>query len=122
MQSPAWRSEEPLPPSLALAFAPIHKSALGIAVGAVSGAIMAVVTVFHTILQPQNAPPIGLLGHYFYGYTVSWSGAAVALAWGFVTGFVAGWFVGFIRNFSTATWLLVVKTKAALSQPFLDHI
>jgi len=84
--------------------------------------MVAAATVFHVLFQPQNAPDISLLGQYFFGYTVSWAGAAIGLFWGFVTGFVGAWFVAFVRNFTLAVWLLVIKAKAALSQPFLDHI
>jgi len=111
-----------LPAKLAQAFAPIHKSALGVAVGVTIGAIVAAATVFHVLFQPQYAPDLSLLGQYFFGYTVSWSGVAIGFFWGFVTGFVAGWFVAFVRNFTLAVWLLVIKARAALSQPFLDHI
>jgi hypothetical protein len=111
-----------LPARLAQAFAPIHKSALGVAVGATVGAVVAALTLFHVVFQPVNGPPLVLLGQYFYGYTVSWAGAAIGLFWGFVSGFVAGWFVAFVRNFTLAVWLLVIKARAALSQPFLDHI
>ena len=67
---------------------------------------------------------IELLANYFFGYTVSWLGACIGAWWGFVTGFVAGWFFAFVRNFSTATWLLVVRVKAELFEvrDFLDHI
>jgi len=111
-----------LPPQLAHAFAPVHKRALGIAVGLVFGALVALVTAFHVVVQPAAAPPIELLGEYFYGYTVSWTGAAIGFFWAFVVGFVTGWFGGFTRNVALATWLLVLRTKADLSQPFLDHL
>ena len=118
----SWNPDGSLPPRLALAFAPLHKAALGTAVGLTLGTLVAAVTAFHVIARPENAPDIALLTHYFYGYTVSWTGTLVGLFWGCVTGFVMGWFVAFVRNFSMAAWLFVVKTKANLSQPFLDHI
>jgi len=65
-----------------------------------------------------------LLAEYFYGFTVSWRGAMVALAWGFFVGFVAGWFVAFCRNLTMATLLFVTRTRAELTatRTFLDHI
>jgi hypothetical protein len=122
MQSHALNAAEPIAPTLAKAFAPVHKSALGAAAGIVFGAFLAGLTVFHVVARPSNALEISLLSEYFYGYSVSWIGAGVALFWGFLTGFVAGWFVAFIRNFTTAVWLVFIRAKAALSQPFLDHI
>jgi hypothetical protein len=107
---------------LAHAFAPVHKLALGVAVGFTGGALVALVTAYHVIARPLHAPPIELLSQYFYGYEISWFGVAVGFFWTFVAGFAAGWFAGFARNFLLATWLLVVRTRSALSQPFLDHI
>jgi hypothetical protein len=117
-----WTREPSLPKALSLAFAPIHKWALGMAVGLTWGGGLALLTLFHVVGRPSPAPEIGLLAQYYYGYTVSWTGVLVGLFWGFVSGFVTGWFVAFVRNFTMATWLLFVRTKAELSQPFLDHI
>ena len=112
------------PTALALAFAPVHKRALGIAVGAVVGLAVFAVTAFHVIVQPVDGLNLGLLAHYFSGYDVSWRGAFVGLFWGFFTGFVAGWFVAFVRNFVIAIRVFTLRTKAELAQTkdFLDHI
>ena len=111
-----------LPPSLALAFAPVHKLALGVAVGMVCALLVAAVTAFQLVAAPPDAPDLGLLAQYFYGYTVSGPGIAVGAFWGFVTGFVAGWFVAFVRNFVLALWVIAVRANAELSNSFLDHI
>ena len=115
----ASRAEE-----LPLAFAPLHKRALGVAVGCVAGLGFFAVTAFHVVLRPADAPPLALLAQYFYGYEVSWRGAFVGLFWGFFTGFVAGWFVAFVRNLVTAIRIFIVRTKGELAQTkdFLDHI
>jgi hypothetical protein len=118
------RTEAGRPVSLALAFAPVHKRALGVAVGSVLGLMIFAVTVFHVVLRPVAAPDIGLLAQYFYGYEVSWRGAVIGLFWGFATGFVMGWFVAFVRNFVIATRIFTLKAKAELvrTADFLDHI
>jgi hypothetical protein len=102
----------------------VHKRALGVAVGCVAGLGFAAVTVFHLLLDPDPAPPIALLAQFFYGYEVSWRGALVGCGWGFFTGFVAGWFVGFVHNLVTAIRVFVFRTKGELAQTkdFLDHI
>lgn len=118
------------PGSLALAFAPIHKSALGVAVGLTSGLFVAALTLFHLLLRPEHGvqapdgPEIGLLAQYFYGYEVSWSGVLVGMFWGFSTGFVLGWFLAFVRNVIVTISLFAIRTKAELAQTadFLDHI
>jgi hypothetical protein len=109
---------------LTRAFLPVHKLALGVAVGAVFGATIFAVTVFHVVLRPSNGLPMILLAQYFYGYQVSWTGALVGLFWGFVSGFVAGWFTAFVRNAATAVTVFRLRTKAELAhtRDFLDHI
>lgn len=109
---------------LALAFAPIHKFALGVAVGMVGGLLLFVVTLAHVALDPAQGEFLALLGQYFYGYTVSTTGAFIGLFWGGVTGFVAGWFVGFVRNVAITVTVFALRTKAELKQTndFLDHI
>jgi len=106
------------------ALAPVHKVALGIAVGAVCGVAVFVLTVFHVVLQPQNALDIGLLSEYLTGYSVSWAGAFVGLFWGVLIGFVAGWFVAFVRNLVIAIRVFTIRGRADLAQSrdFLDHI
>jgi hypothetical protein len=112
------------PGTLALAFAPVHKRALGVAVGTVTGLLIFAVTVFHVAFQPDGALDIALLGEYFFGYTVSWQGAFVGLFWGFVSGFVMGWFIAFVRNLVIATKVFTLRAKAELARTadFLDHI
>ena len=109
---------------LALAFAPVHKRVLGVAVGGVVGVAVFAITVFHVVFQPVDGLNLTLLGQYFSGYAVSWRGAFVGLFWGFFTGFVAGWFVAFVRNFVIALRVFTMRTKAELAQTkdFLDHI
>ena len=111
-----------LPPGLAQAFAPIHKRALGTAVAIALGASMALLTTFHHVVQPVNAPDVGLLAHYFYGYSVSPAGIGVGFFWGFVAGFVTGWFIAFVRNLTLNAWLLVLRIRAQLAGPFLDDL
>lgn len=111
-----------LPPSIALAFAPVHKLAMGVAVGLVGGLTIAAITAFQLLLAPPGAPQLGLLSQYFYGYAVSGPGIGIGAFWGFVTGFVAGWFVAFVRNFVLALWVVTIRAKAELTNSFLDHI
>ena len=129
MEMTAERTTSPRPDpgredATGFAFAPIHKRALGVALGVVSGLGIFLVTVFHVVLQPGDPLSLHLLAQYFYGYDVSWRGALVGLFWGFVTGFVFGWFAAFVRNVVVATTIFVLRTKAELAQTkdFLDHI
>lgn len=112
--------------ALSLAFQPLHKRAFGMAVGSAFGLLVLAVTAVHLVRQPAagTAPDLTLLAQYFYGYTLTWAGAFVGLAWGFVVGFVMGWFVAFSRNFVIAVSLFIGRTRAQLegTRDFLDHI
>ena len=112
------------PDVLTYAFAPVHKAALGIAVGLVAGVGIFLLTAFHVIAHPAGGPNVGLLAQYFYGYDVTWAGAFIGLFWGFATGFVLGWFMAFVRNLVLSINLFAIRTKARIQSTadFLDHI
>jgi hypothetical protein len=116
--------EDEVPPLLALAFAPVHKRAFGMAAGAANAMLAFGVTAIYLLRRPDPGFNLGLLGEFFYGYTVSWRGAFVGAAWSFVAGFAAGWFFAFCRNLVLATYLFVTRERQVLAQTrdFLDHI
>ena len=113
-----------LPHDLELAFEPLHKRAFGMAIGVASGLVLWLLTVGVLLRHPDPVPGIHVLREYFYGYSVTWPGAFVGLAWGFVVGFVAGWFTAFCRNLVIAVSLWLTRTRAELdaTRDFLDHI
>ncbi len=114
-----------LPEPILLAFAPFHKTALGVAAGMVVGGLIFSLTL---ILVLKGGYPIGpnlaLLGQYFPGYTVTFAGAWVGLAWGFAAGFLLGWGAAFVHNTVIWLWLTTVKSRAEMDQygDFLDHM
>jgi hypothetical protein len=109
--------------TLTYVFAPMHKRALGVALGVVSGALMVFATVVPLVVpDPLHQPGVALLAQFFYGYSVTWPGLVVGFFWGFGIGFVVGWSLALIRNVFTALWLLSVRAKGTLSGPFLDEI
>ena len=116
--------QDRLPTELALAFAPLHKRALGMAIGLATGMILFLATLVYLARSHVFPFDIELLGQYFYGYSASVPGAFVALGWGFVVGFIGGWFVAFCRNLFLAVSIFLVRAKAELaaSRDFLDHI
>lgn len=115
---------QPLAVALSLAFAPLHKRAFGMAVGIAAALLVAGVTLFHVVAQPEDAGYLRLLANYFYGYTVTWRGVVVGGLWAFLTGFVAGWFIAFCRNLVIAISIFITRTRAELreTRDFLDHI
>ena len=112
-----------LPREIALAFAPLHKRAFGMALGLACALAMAFVTTM-PLIRTQPQIDLTLLNEYFYGYTMSWAGVLVATLWAGFVGFVMGWFVAFCRNFVLAVSAFIIKTRAELVQSadFLDHI
>lgn len=123
-RAPEALAEAAIERAVVLMFAPLHKRNFGIAVGVLGALAMAALTVATLLIDPEQRPNVGLLANYFRGYTVTPAGALVGAAWGFFTGFVAGWFAAFCRNFVLATWLIYVRARAAFAQTgeFLDHI
>ena len=113
---------EELPTTLALAFAPLDKRAFGVALGCAAGLVFFAATAI-VLLRDANVS-LHLLAQYFYGYTVTWGGAFVGLLWGFVVGFVAGWFIAFCRNLALAISIFISRTRGELgaTADFLDHI
>lgn len=101
----------------------VHKAALGFAVGTMTGGGLFLLTATHVALAVEG-PNLALLNQYFAGYTVSWPGAVIGLAWAFAVGFVAGWLLGFVHNFTMSFWVFLVRTRNDLSRTrnFLDHL
>jgi hypothetical protein len=116
--------DDSLPPELALAFAPLHKRAFGVALGLASGLLFFGFTAVYLLRGPVPGANLWLLEHYFYGYRVTWPGAFLGFLWGGLVGFVAGWFIAFCRNLTLAISIFIVRTRAELQQSrdFLDHI
>jgi hypothetical protein len=108
---------------LELAFQPLHKRAFGMAAGLALGTTVLLVTLVH-LYRAADPYPLVLLSAYFYGYEVTWKGAAVGFFWGSVAGFTAGWFFAFCRNLAVATITFILRTRAELERlrDFLDHI
>jgi len=118
-------AEPTLPPAVRLAFAPLHKRAFGLAIGAAAAVAIAGATLIYLVRGEGNrGPGLWLLQNYLAGYSVSLPGALVGGAWGLFIGFVAGWFFAFCRNFAIAVSVFVFRVRAELNQSrdFLDHI
>ena len=116
--------EVSLDEALELAFAPLNKRAFGTALGSAGAVLMVLVTMAVLVTDRAQEVPLGLLGQYLYGYTVSWPGVLVGAGWGFVVAFVAGWFFAFCRNATLAITAFAIRTRAELTETrdFLDHI
>jgi hypothetical protein len=116
--------QESLPRSVLLAFAPMHKRAFGLALGLASGLSIFLATLVYLARNPGHGANLWLLAQYFRGYRVSVGGAVIGFGWGMFVGFIAGWFLAFVRNLSLAVSVFLIRTKAEMRQTsdFLDHI
>lgn len=104
------------------AFARLDRIALGFAVGTLCGFSVFLATIFLVLKGGEVVGPnLALLAQFFYGYTVTITGAFVGLVYGFVSGFVLGWLIGLLRNSLMSAYLIALKTKAALTTS-LDSI
>ena len=116
--------ESPVISAMLYAFAPLHKGAFGVAVGAAGAVLMALLTLAGLFLPGAQDFPLWLVSQYFQGYSVTLQGVFVGALWGFVVAFIAGWFAAFCRNLALAISAFVIRTRAELdsTREFLDHI
>ncbi len=122
METGGHPESKSIAPVMKYAFSPVHKAALGVAFGLTCGSLTALATLAQLVISPNEGGPLALLSQFFYGYEVSWRGAAIGFFWAFIVGFVCGWFMAFLKNLFTAIWIFGLRVKSAMTQPFLDHI
>ncbi len=124
--------KQPLPPRIEpeleqrvqRAFAPMNAKALGLSLGIVAAVALSALTLLSMAVDPHRQFPLGLLRHYFRGYSVSFAGMMIGALWAFGAGFIGGWLMAAVRNLVIGAWILKAKMRADLeaSQDVLDHI
>ncbi|MGH7570261.1 MAG: NAD(P)/FAD-dependent oxidoreductase [Gemmatimonadota bacterium] len=101
---------------LGAAFARYDPLALGVSVGLVTGVGLFLLTATDLIRGGPAALPLSLLGHYLYGYEVTWSGAVIGLVEAVAAGFVFGLaLAGLINLFVGWQEILLDRELEALS-------
>jgi predicted metal-binding membrane protein len=117
-------SSGPAANPLVQAFAPLHRSAMGTAVGIVLGTLIFLATLASARRDPHSAGHLGLLSQFFLGYSVSLRGALIGLVWGFVAGYILGWTFALMRNVAVWIYLIGLRSRADMEQysDFLDHM
>lgn len=81
------------------AVARIHAGVLAVVCGVIGGVGLFLMTGWLVIKGgPTVGPHLQLLGEYFYGYTVTWSGCLVGFFYGAAVGAAVGWMIGTIYN------------------------
>ena len=90
--------------------------ALGISIGLLFGLTVFIATNFLLIKGGEViGPNLSLLGQFFVGYEVSFSGSLVGLIYGVIAGFVTGWLIAFVRNVVVVLYMHVLKFKGSIS-------
>ncbi len=77
----------------------LHNTAFGLASGILTGLCMFVFTIWAMIKGGGNT--LVLLEQFYIGYSVTWLGAFIGLAWGFISGFIVGWLFSWLYNIFT---------------------
>ena len=81
------------------AVARIHAGVLALVCAFLGGVALFTITVWLLIRGGARVGAhLGLLGNYFYGYSVTWTGSVVGLLYGTLVGGVVGWVIGAVYN------------------------
>lgn len=108
---------ETLEEFVASAFARYDAVALGAALGTVAGLGLFLATAMLLMSGEAAARPmLSLLGNYFFGYTVSWSGAALGLVEAGFGGFVFGFVLARLLNFVIDAERKALERQIEMSQ------
>lgn len=97
MKAPA--DEDPTRALLQASIARLRASVMALVFGLVGGTGLLVATLWLVIRGGEPVGPhLGLLGQYFPGYSVSWSGGFVGFFYGTLVGGVTGWSIAWLYN------------------------
>ncbi len=77
----------------------LNGNVLGIVLGVVAGLLIFAATNFLVIKGGENVGQhLGLLGNFFYGYSVTFFGSIIGFLYGLLTGYIIGFLIGWIYN------------------------
>ena len=103
------------PEILGKVFCRMDKLAFAVAVGAVSGLMVFIATIWLVFKGGAVVGPhLSLLSIYFVGYSVSVKGSFIAFAYSFSWGFLFGWLFAYLRNLLLAYYIYRTKRKAEM--------
>jgi hypothetical protein len=75
----------------------LNKRAFALTTGILLGVVILVITDVFIIFQHEGIQ-LAKLHKLFIGYDVTWAGAIIGLAWGFVYGAIGGWIFAWLYN------------------------
>jgi hypothetical protein len=84
---------------VARSIARLRTAIVAVVSGMVGGAGLCVATLWLVIKGGENVGQnLGLLSHYFPGYSVTWGGSLIGLFYGGLSGAALGWTVAWLYN------------------------
>lgn len=87
------------PDELSRAIIKIQASVLALVGAIICGGGLFLITIWLLIKNGENVGlHLNLLGHYFWGYSVTWAGSLLGLFWGGLAGGAAGLVIGQVYN------------------------
>ncbi len=124
-QEEALLEERAMEEALARIFTRLDRTAFGLSLGTVAGAVLFLGTLFLTSKGGDGmAQNMRLLGQYFPGYRITLLGSVIGFAYAFASGFISGWFFAFLRNaamFFSMAWL-ERKAQRGLMRRIFDFL
>ena len=111
--------------AFAQAFAKLDRLAFGLSIGATTGLLLFLATLFLVVKGGDVVGPnLQLLQQYFPWYTVTLPGIFLGLGYGFLAGFVAGWGFALLRNLSVFLYTALIQRRAErlLLRNFLEYV
>ncbi len=82
------------------AIARLHGGVLAVVGALIGGATLFLATAWLLVKGGLHVGPhLQLLGEYFYGYSVTWTGCFVGVLYGAAIGALVGWCIGTVYNF-----------------------
>jgi hypothetical protein len=95
------------------AFAKLDPIALGASVGFVSGIGLFLASAILLIKGGEVVgPTLSLIGHYLFGFEVSWTGALIGAAEAAFGGFLLGYFTAAFRNWGMESYAYLLRRRA----------
>lgn len=89
-----WNDEE-----LTRGIIRLNGTILGLVLGVLTGLIVFVATIWLVLKGgDQIGPHLSLMGQFFGGYSVSFTGSVVGLLYGATLGFLTGWLIAWLYN------------------------
>jgi protoporphyrinogen oxidase len=115
IQEPAVDLADTVEGILERVFLKLDRVAFGVSLGTVTGLVLFLTTLILVVKGGDVVGPnLRLLSQYFPGYHVTASGSAIGLFYGFLTGFIGGWFFALLRNTMMFLYMAAIHRRAEL--------